>query len=316
MIRNKTSSSGQILAIGAISISILLLGIALNLNTALHSNYSAIESLDTTEQSGEQYITEHEQIVQSHHTKLAKDSSLSYTDLRNRYQSMLNKSTTSISKQYISKGINIDAGYDSAENGFILYQLNQNSVTNKNGTDNWTLIDSVGEYNKFKFIADIDSLTGTSNPNQSNAFHLKIMNNGSVEHRIYFYKNSGDGVVETRDSAGSTQYTCTFSNLNNSSINIHAQTVNSNGCQGFSVIESGDTIQIQNGNLLQSKFIFKGKGDMSTKTSATDYNSDSSSDYPQRTRILYSVTNTITYTDTNTQINQQKTITIGDIYDI
>lgn len=310
-------SNGQILAIGAFTISILLLGIAVNLNTALHTNYSAIESIDSTEESIESYLTEHNLIVKSHHKQLATETGLSYIELNNQYQSMHNKTTASIAKQYLTKGITVSSTYESSENGFMLYQLDQNNITSRTGASDWQFVDSVDEYNKFKFIADIESLTGTSNPNESNAFHIEVSDSGTVEHRIYFYKNSsGEGVIETRDNSGSSQYICTFNNLDNSAINLYAETVNSDGCAGLSVIETGNTLQIQNGNILQGEYIFKGKGTLSNNIDTTNYHSDSSDKYPQQSRILYSTTSEIVYQNGDSEITQSRTVTTGDIYDI
>ena len=140
-------SNGQILAIGAFSISVLLLAITLNINAAFHSNYSAVESLNTTEDSADAFHTEHSLLVQSHQQKLAKDTNASYSELQTDFQSMHSKTIDSIRRQYISKGIQIDSTYNSSDDGLLLYQLNQNTITNRNGLENWTLINSIEDYN-------------------------------------------------------------------------------------------------------------------------------------------------------------------------
>lgn len=318
MIKKHNSDFGQLLAVGAFTIAVLLIALAFNLNSNAYTNYKAVDSMNPTADKVDNYITEQELLITKQLSLVGRETGENYPQLQTKVESMNTELNENISKKYQQRGITTESAYQSTTQGLLLYQLTESNLVDKDDNPNWILVRDIEQFNKFRFNVDTTSLTTRSDPDQADTFHLIISDDdGSVNYRIYVYKESNDTIkIETRDASSTIQYSCSTTPSTETSLNLYAETLDSKGCEALSVIDTLDRISIQNGNKLEGTFIFKGAGNMNDKTQSVYYESDTSSAYPQRSKIIYSATVLLEYADADAELSQEKTVTVGDIYDI
>jgi hypothetical protein len=322
MIRNtSTHNSGQLLILGGITFAILLLSLAFVLNTLIYSQNASVRGSNLAEYSTSTYVSELNRVESDHLESLAIKQDQSYSQLQTSYTDRSTQSRQLLDRDLARRGILSNTQLSNTTNGTHIYQTDYQPLTGADGSINWELVTLYNEYNKLKFVFDRSTLLSINSFAPINSdFYLRLDNSspGSYVGNIYIYQNTSNTTttVEFYDDSNVLVESCSVPSQPDVSIDFAKYSVNNELCPALKPIDNADSLQIREGNDVQGKYIYKGAGEKNTITNSMYYYEDTSNQYPQRSRILYSSKIQVDYAGKKTSQDHTQTIKIGDVYDI
>jgi hypothetical protein len=202
-------SRGQLLLIGAVTIALLIFGLAIVLNSVLYTSTVSPQAASDGTANAEMYRDAVERDVGGLMRSLANGSDyVVEDDFRSNltlYEERLGESTATSEPGTVS--IRYIPG--SSVTGARVAQSSSGELENKNDNETWTVAGSVTELQAFELnLTEIPKTAG-----QSREFHVRAENISGPEEwqlEIYYNQSSGNVVFETRDGTAPLADGCEY----------------------------------------------------------------------------------------------------------
>ena len=288
---------GQLLLVAAIGIAVLLIVLAVLLNTAIYTGAIAADgATEHEERSAEAYIDGVQRgvsgIIDS--TNNDSDGATSEADLAAILDEEVEDWSRVASRYGAMDGVSTSVSLEAVTYGTRITQENETRhFTNASGATEWTVVENVSHLREFRMNVTADNLPVIQNETCAEVdecFRTTFEDDGGSEWQLYLFTNeSGDVTVEVITPTGSE--TCRSSS-ENVSIDLVAGTVDGESCEPMDEFPGGETpYDITYANADNVSGTYELVVD-SRHVSASDFEEDGS---PQAIPVIDEVTVTVTY---------------------
>ncbi len=297
-------SRGQLLLIGAVSIALLIFGLAIVLNSVLYTSTVSPQAASDGTANAEMYRDAVERDVGGLMRSLANGSDyVIEDDFRSNFTSYGERLSESAATSEPGT-MSIEYIPESSVTGARVAQSSPGELDNKNNNETWTVAGSVTELQAFELnLTEIPKTAG-----QPREFHVRVeevSGSGEWQLELYYNRSSGNVVFKTRDETAPLADGCEYGlptgdNENDVSIDIDLPSGTVDGRPGcnftFAQGISGDYrlkfAHVGPGNSAHTNGTYEGVIQGSAPAS-NYYNSSSNNPHLQQT--IYNATVELTY---------------------
>ena len=309
------SDRGQLFLIGALALAVLLITVALLLNTAIYTENLATRSdgADSAEVLGYQTAaqthaaTELRSVNREHNTSDATP----YQDLEENYTTSMDTWDETAAIHQAGKGSVASVTLADTTDGTRIVQNESQAFTDANGANNWTLASSANARNYTLTVEDDPELEGSVQGNLTSDPVFKILFDSSSV-TIYVYRNESSGQLAVAVDDSGTIESRNFSS--NVRIDITNATVNGEHWEILEFFdELGDDYDVsyENGNNVTGTYSLTVDRQFSTLDDSR-YNNDDSGSSPWITPALYDADFELVYESPETYYQSQYRIAPGE----
>ena len=245
-LNRRTEDRGQLLLVAAIGIAVLLIVLAVLLNTAIYTGAVATDGAsEHEERSALAYLDGVQRgvsgIIAS--TNNDSDGATSEAELAAILDEEVDDWSRVASRYGAMDGVSTSVSLKSVVYGTRIVQENETRhFTNASGEAEWTVVENVSHLREFRMNVTADSLSETQNETCAevdDCFRTTLEDDGGSAWHLYLFANeSGNVVVEVITPTGSE--TC-LSSSESVSIDLVAGTVDGESCEPMDEFPDGTT---------------------------------------------------------------------------
>lgn len=293
----RADDRGQLFLIGALSLAVVFLTVALLLNTAIYTENLATRSSGTGSAEVIEYQTAAQEHTTTQLTHVNREHNTTEGDLQSNYTESVESWDQLTARHRATEGHVSSVTLTGTTNGTRIVQDETRNFTDGNTSASWTLVEGANARN-YTMTVRRDSLTETDLADllSDEPFHVNFTANGDVR-TVYIYEEAGTSTVNVtvRDGGGSTIGSCQVSQ-SEAEIDITGATLNGDDCAPlsfFGTFDSGYDVSYQNAT--EAEGTYSVTVDKQTISADGEYNDDDSGDSPYLTPALYDATFDLVY---------------------
>jgi hypothetical protein len=287
------SDRGQLFLIGALALAVLLIAVALLLNTAIYTENLATRSsgVDAPE------MIEYQSAAHEHTTtefSRVNDENVSdatpYDDIHSNYTASVDAWDEAAASQRSADGHVAALSLTNTTNGTRIAQDESRNFTSADGNVSWVLAEDAHARN-YTMTVEQGSLTDTDLGNllADGAYHVNFTA-GSDVWSVYVYEGATSTVNVTVQDSGTTVGSCQ-STATDTTINVTNASVNGQPCPSLAFFDDiGSDYDVSYGNASEVNGTYSLVVDREiSAVEGDDYHDDDSGDSPYVTPVLYAV---------------------------
>lgn len=296
---------GQLFIVGALALSVILVALAVLLNTAIYTGNVATRDTGVETATVVEYESEATSVATRtlHHANYHNNSS---------YEALHDRFTTGVARWDRTAGQHVAIGGGdgylnvSTTNGTRIVQDSQRTFTNAGGSDDWELGDDVHVRNFTVAVdestlptrADADDVDEVDDFTGSGDFYVEIHDVDEENWQVYvYYYSAVDEVrVTVIDSGSSLEGTCSTSTTD-PTVDLTNASLDGSRCDALTFWSAADEsyeIDYENAGTVEGTYSLVVDKDISALDTG-DYNDAGSGTSPYVTPAIYSADLTVTY---------------------
>lgn len=311
------SDVAQMMILGSLLIAVILVGLAVIVNSAIYTQYLSSQgtthtgnAVASTDISFERTNVVLEETNRNHNN--------SYKHLAKNYSSSIHAWNNELGKSASANGIALRLYTNSLSNGTHIRDTNQSSdFTNaSSGASNWTLVTDTTSVSDYRMQVNRDDLytddgIGLSEL-LSRSFSLRVTDESGVVWEVYIYENTENEVTVRPVVDGTEKTPCTAAGTT-VEIDFEAETVGGDPCPSLSFAEGlSGPLDFEYRDSDQIGGTYEFRINRVIKPSTDDRYAEYGAGSPSATPHIYAATVTTVYTKSDLSIERQQQILAGD----
>ncbi|KAB1196617.1 MULTISPECIES: hypothetical protein [Haloferax] len=309
---------GQLFLVTALAIAVLLVSLALILNTAIYTENIATRTTDTQLDDA---VTEQRAVVAASETMLDAENRNggSESEIGTRFESSLANWSETAGTLEAANGFTIDVSYTGTNTtGIRVHQDDPaRNFTDNSLDDSWEVVDS-GRVRGIRFDVSRDNLSTT----ESNAFNVEVDDQDGVgdEATVSMYTDGTNVVVTVENDTESLSCSVEPTDGESLVVDIGSETVGTRYCPALEIVhdEADGEVDIwfdnaENATGTYELYTTNDDDDLDDLFSDADFASVGSGEWPVKQPALYDVTVRFVFQSSGTTVEKEIRITPGDL---
>lgn len=313
---------GQLFVLAALALAVMIIGVALLLNSSLYSANLAAQNADPGVEEPREFLREAEIGANRVMEYSNYNNESDYETLKNNFTIGVKNWSTSAHRHKARSGTGVEVRGLSVTNGSRITQDSKGrQFLNNSGFENWTIgtgLSGVRTYRMNVSYASLDNVSaGPPDYETSDYFRVKVTSGGSI-HRIYIYRNelsqpTSRIFLRVEDPSGDLSPPCsTRVNANGrATLYLSDGLIGSDHCEQLAFFDSGNTqfsLNYTRGSNINGSYeLFADR--KTNQFSSDNFGSDATSDPPVLEPAIYNATLKLFYTSSGSRIRGNRTAT-------
>lgn len=297
----RDSDRGQLFLVGALALSVILVTLAVLLNTAIYTGNIATRDPGTGSADVIEYRASAAEMAGRTLTGVNYRNNESYDALESNFSDSVGNWSVAATMHSVVKGTDAHANATNITRGTRIVQHGDRNFTNASGVSNWLLAEDV-QVRNYTMTVDQSTLPTVSPDDAasdfSDTFHVSITDSNGHEWRVYVYlDDTGDATLAVVDETDSTLEGSCPSSTTDPTVNLTNGSFDGSDCVPLSFWGDADAPydvtyrHTETTNGTYSLVVDKDTDTLDT----TDFNADGAGASPYVTPALYSAEVEVTY---------------------